>query len=589
MNGKGGSNLTRIYQKFNHFILIHQQEEHKQRELRFFNAPTRIMNERFTVNNKWIIRQPINSAYMMAIHTFVHTNIEISSCITKKHREMFKTPWFVAWFHENEEFFRPALFQDGVMRYELEKFLVEMSDMILLYNFAGYYFVKDMAKWIESNPDNYLTELPFGIIPMRSAVTNGIESRLGRTTTMYGSYAYYTNTFTMKEQIVFECSDPHLESRYSFSVFNNGARFVPMYDGLAPITTAQSSRGELVPVSPFAALYRRKSLIEEAIEDMYDANFSLSHPQTFVTPQHIPDSKVTDISESMYYGADTLNNARHTDSAMKQMHATQSVRWLVDRLNQQVKGGNKAIDDSATRRERKKAHARPDQSDGIHTIAGYVNVTNTHQPSVIVNIDTAQNQYEEEVCNVVGLPYIFYRNDSGITARATGGKSAGGGHSATNEEQLNFYKTVLYDEIDTVFASMNRLFGEVYTQTYRHVDIYTLSSHYAFKEQERMAAKAEREKEKKPPKTKKRKHDEDDTNKCITTIDFDERAKSILSGVHVALKYEKMVTRSTASLTVLLQCFEKGVIGPEYMKKYIHLLYGQEADLIYSQETPKGM
>lgn len=538
---------------------------------------------------------------MMAIHTFVHTNIEISSCLAKKHREMFKTPWFVAWFHENEEFFRPALFQEGAMRHELEKFLIDMSDMILLYGFAGYYFVKDMAKWIERNPDNYLTQLPFGIIPMRSSVTNGLETRVGRVTTMYGNYVYYTNTFTMKEQIVFECSDPHLESRYSFGVFNNGAKFVPMYDGLAPIPTSHSSRGELVPVSPFAALYRRKSLIEEAIEDMYDANFNLSHPQTFVTPRHIPDSKVTDISESMYYGADTLSNARHNDNAMKQLHATHSVRWLVNRLNQQVQG-NKPSEDGATRRERKKAHARPDQSDGIHTIGGYVDITGSHAPSVIVNIDTAQNQYEEEVCNVVGLPYIFYRNDSGITARATGGKSAGGGHSATNEEQLNFYKTVLYDEIDAVFAALNRLFAEVYTQTYRHVDIYTLSSHYAYKEQESMKTKAKKEDEKKKEKKdddddnekkgKKRKHaecEDDDDKKCLTMIDFDERAKALLSGVHVALKYEKMVTRSTASLAVLLQCFEKGVIGPEYMKKYVHLLYGQEADLIYSQETRKGM
>lgn len=562
------------------------------------------MNERFSEKNKWVIRQPINMAYMMSIHTFVHTNIEISSCLTKKHREMFKTPWFVAWFHENEEFFRPALFREGPMRHELERFLIDMSDMMLVFGFAGYYVIKDMAKWIERNPDNYLTQLPFGIIPLRSAITSGIESRITRGV-MYGTYAYYTNKYTMKEQIVFECADPHLEAHYTFGVFDNGAKFVPMYDGLAPINSATSARGDLVPVSPFAALYRRKSLIEEAIEDMYDANFNLSHPQTFVTPHHIPDSKVTDISESMYYGADTLSNARQNDSAIKQLHATQSVRWLVNRLNQQAHGTrNPAEEAGATRRDRKKAHARPDQSDGIHTIAGYVDITNTHAPSVIVNIDTAQNQYEEEVCNVIGLPYIFYRNDSGITARATGGKSAGGGHTANNEEQLNFYKTVLYDEIDAVFASLNRLFAEVYTLTYRHVDVYTLSAHYAYKEQERIQreldAKEEgtekkKKKEKAKEKEKKRKRDvveEEDAVKkgcMIATVDFDERARSVLSGVHVALKYEKMVTRSTASLGVLLQCYEKGVIGPEYMKKYIHLLYGQEADLIYSQETKKGM
>lgn len=546
------------------------------------------MNE----SNKWVIRQPINMPYLLAIHTFVYTNSEISTCLTKKHREMFKTPWFVAWFHENEEFFRPALFNKSPhMRRQLEQFFIDMSDMILIYGFAGYYYVKNMEKWIVSNPDNYLDTLPFGVIPMRAATINSDGMRQGRSC-MYGRYVYYTNTYSMKEMIVFECDDKNRERHYSFGVFNNGAKFVPMYDGLAPVSGIHTSYGDLVPITQFTTLYRKKSLIEEAIEDQYDANFNLSHPQTFVTPRHIPDNKVTDISESLYYGADTLSGARQSDSAAKQLYATQSVRWLVNKLNHQANSGKPDEGENATRVKRKKAHGRTDQADGVHTIAGYVDVLTTHSPAVIVNIDTAQNQFEEEVCNAVGLPYIFYRYDSGVTARSSGSKGGGGGHSSHNEEMLNFFKTVLYEEMDHVFGILNRLFSEVYELTYRIIDRYSLSTHLAEKEENKETEK-QKEKTKTKKETKKEKGNEKDDDELHDkegmVIDLDHMLQAQLSQVRVSLRFEKMVARSTASLQVLLQCFEKGIVSPEYMQKYVKLIYGQEEDLIYSQEMRKGM
>lgn len=536
-------------------------------------------------NSQWLIKQPINMAYMLTIQTFAQTNSEIATCLRKKHREMFKARWFVAWFRENKEFFRPALFDNPVMRQKLEQFLIDMSDMLLLFNFAGYYCIKNMEKWILSDPDNYLTTLPFGIIPMRSSVTNSVEMRQGRPT-LYGSYVYYTNTQTMKEMLSFECSDDSLKRNYTFGVFNNGAKFVPLNDSISPLANLSSSYGEIVPVSPFAALYRRKSLIEEAIEDEYDANFALSHPQTFVTPHHIPDSKVTDISEGMYYGADTLSGARQNDNAAKQLHATQSVRWLVSKLNHQANGGRREDPENMIRNSRKSTHGRPDMTEGIHTIAGYVDITQTHAPTVIVNIDTAQNQFEEEVCNIVGLPFIFFRNDSGVTARSSGTKGGGGGHSATNEEQLNFYKTVLYEEMENIFNMLNRLFDDVYMQTYHHIDVYTLASHYASEEEKRVKFEAKKEKMKQ---RMRREADKEEEMMADMVIDLESMAKTQLSGIRVVLRFEKMVARSTASLNILKDLCEQGIVTPAYMKKYVELIFGPEDELIYSQEKKKGM
>ena len=539
--------------------------------------------KRTRAENPWVIRQPINMPYMLALHTFVHTNLEISSCLEKKHREMFKTEWFVAWFRDNKEIFRPALFRSPQIRHQLEQFFMDMSDMLLIYGFAGYYCIRNMEKWVSTQPDSYLTTLPFGIIPLRSAiVSNGTGKN--RTSSMYGAYAYYTNTYTMQEEIVYECSDDHL-SHYTFRVFNNGAKFVPMYDSLAPVSSMTTSYGDLVPVSRFATLYRKKSLIEEAVEDQYDADFMLSHPQTFVTPKHIPDNKISDMSESMCYSADTLSGARHSDTALKQFHATESVRWLVAKLNKQSRADKTAEDQGeATRAKRKKLHGRCDQSDGVHTIAGYVDITQTHQATTLINIAAAQNEFEEDICNVIGLPYIFYRNDSGVTARTAGSKSGGGGgHSSNNEDHLNFYKNILYEELSHVYTALNRLFDEIYTQTYRAIDVYCLSVHI------------EKETEKKKPKKEKEEKEEDkekDKEKEIGTVmvDLQEMAKARIDQVHVILHFEKRVARSVASLRELRECFRDGIVSEQYMRKYVERLYGeQDEDVIYSREKRKEM
>lgn len=519
---------------------------------------------------------------MMAIKTFVDTNFEISTCLSKKHREMFKTEWFVAWFRQNKEIFRPSLFASPHIRQQLEQFFIDMSDMLLVFGFAGYYCVKNLVKWVASEPDTYLKSLPFGIIPLRSSVTSNTGNACSNAyNSMYGTYTYCTNTYTLQEEIVYECSEDHL-NHYTFHVFNNGAKFVPMYDSLATVSSMSTSHGDLVPVSPFATLYRKKSLIEEAIEDQYDADFMLSHPQTFVTPRHVPDTKISDMSESVYYSADTLSGARHSDSAMKQFHATESVRWLVEKLNKQTQAGRQCEDKGeATRAKRKKLHARCDQSDGVHTIAGYVDITQTHHPTTLINIDTAQNEFEEYVCNVIGLPYIFYRNDSGVTARSAGTKGGGGGHSSNNEDHLNYYKNTLYEELSHIHVILNRLFSDIYARTYRRVDLYCLSAH--------MDRKYEEDGEEEKKKGKKTKEEEEAAIQT-TMLDLHEMAKSRIDQIHVVLHFEKRVARSTAAMKELRECFKDGLVSEKYVKKYVEHLYGeQDEELIYSKEKKKEM
>src|ERR1700761_2881109 len=186
------------------------------------------------LNNKWFIKQPINMAYMLALQTFVQSNGEISSALTKKHKEIFKHPWFIGWFKEMKEVTRPKMLNSDLLKRLLKKFLLDMSDMILIFGFAGFYYVKDMVKWIENNPNDYFTKLPFGIIPLRMSV-NGFNS--GTTDsyqpTLYGNYVYYTNTLTMEEFITFEYGDTKNISRiYEFDVFNNGAKFTSLSDGI---------------------------------------------------------------------------------------------------------------------------------------------------------------------------------------------------------------------------------------------------------------------------------------------------------------------------------------------------------------------
>lgn len=543
-----------------------------------------MMEDQYNNKKNYILKQSINMGYMLSLYTFAYSNGEISSCLMKKHREIFKDEWFIAWFKDFKEIARQKLLNTPDLKRQIRKFLLDMSDMILLFGFAGFYYVKDMEKWIEYNSEQYLSELPFGIIPIRVAISGGTggTSNDSYQPTLYGGYMHYTNTHTMQEIITFECNDKILSRNYEFEVFNHSAKFVSLSDGISTISNPCNYAGsfnnntgpssaELIPISLFVSLYRQKSLIEEALDNRFDADFVASHPQTFITAKPVPDAKLDSLSENTYYSSDTLLGAKQQDSVKKQMFAMQNVKWLVEEMN--AKSGTKHASmrpEDLLRNQRKLKYKRPDMTEGIHTIPEYVEVKNTHNPSTINDYETLQNNYERNVCDTVRLPYLFYKSDGG---NATSSSKNNG--RSVNEEQINFHRSILTEEIDNEHTMLSTIFSHLYGLTYFKLDRMSIETYY-----DSIMTEEEKKERKKDPNRKKETKEEKEKRKKNSKKNIKERVNIELSSVKVQLSFEKLTHRSSAAIEPLLKCVEKGVISPTYLKKYIYLVYGKEDELI---------
>ena len=533
---------------------------------------------------RWVETQLINMAYMVAIDTFVRTNDDINTALRNKHRELFKSDWYVAWMRGGEELMRPANLNGEILRRELQRIELEMCDMVLMFGFAGYYCVKDMEKWIKTDPERRATKCPFGVIPLRpspGACANA-NGNCRNQVTMYGSYVRYVNPHTMEEAIGFEPHDDSLGHHYTFGVFDNGAKFVSINDGVAPVSNPSAPQSyqismELVPVSPFAALYRQRSLLEEAIDNHYDAEFQLSHPQTFIAPKLQKDPPPDSISESILYSSDTLEGANQSNIARKQNYATQNIRYMIERINYTIapvgRNNNHHRPEDLVRNQRKLKYRRPDISEGMHPLSEAVDITTAHAAAVLTNLAELQHQYELAVCRAVRIPYLFFNSDSGGSSGGGGsGNSSMNRANSINEEQLQFCHGRLDKEIDADHELMSRFFTLMYELTYYDLDLLTMIDYYNVTDMMTPIKKEDGE--------------EVGGNATYTGMDIESvsaknRAVNNLRDVKVSLFFEKSPkTHASASLPFLLQCLEKEVIDKSYMQKQIYLAYGERDDLL---------
>src|SRR5277367_1835297 len=245
--------------------------------------------------DKYILYEPISTNFIISMETFIKTSSEISTCLRKKHEQIFKSSWYIAWFEGNKEVFRQKMLNTTEFKRQEEKFLLDMSDMILSFGFAGFYYVKDIYKWIDKHTKTYFKRLPFGFIKLKPLSCSSDGSNGGGTTSdsqFVGQYYRKRNLREMEgeDKIKFICPDAHINRKYKFKVINDHAEFINLKTGIEAISnmsnygnmnnningctyaggsfyTCSSSTQNLsiIPISPFYNLYQDKSRIVEAI------------------------------------------------------------------------------------------------------------------------------------------------------------------------------------------------------------------------------------------------------------------------------------------------------------------------------------
>ena len=429
------------------------------------------------VESEYMLTCQVNMQFMNDIYLFCQTDNDISACLYRKHVEMFKCDWEVQFTNpSNGGKLLPAFLNKPTMKRELQRFLTQCSDMLIMFNFFGYYVVKDIAQWIESDPSNLNNRLPFGIIPITSSSSSLTGGRCfnGTGGCNYGSFIVKNNILAHHQEIVFECNDDKLASIYDYKVFNRDAQFRSAFSEGFPVNPVN---GSVIPITPFLQIYHDKLLITEAKICLMDANFNATHPQSFQTAKPLPDSKIDTLSEDAYFGMDSMLGAVQSDSVQKRLFAYNTAKELMGKINSRVdrnRGGpGTTREEDLIFNQRKCQFNRPTNTEAIHTIPDFVEISSPYQPVGLIDVNDMVREYENEICNAIRLPYALFKFN---TAHSSNSSVMAGGNM--QEEQINFYRTLLFEEILNIQLIFDDIMAPIFIDTYQVLNFIIMGKYH---------------------------------------------------------------------------------------------------------------
>ena len=446
-----------------------------------------------------LLTHRINSDYILELNRFCDADKDIANCRQKLHDEVFRHDWFVALFNEGAPFYQLPLFNKPYFKEALRRFYLKAHDFITRFGFVGYYHVKDIEAWIEhvGHPViqeeaeegelvivdegdqalvflesekqlelNILETFPFGIIPV------GITSNQ-----RYGQYVLIENRDTMQQNIVFECQDEGLCERYDFSVMDRGAVFVPASYVYEHGICIHAPQADLVPVSSFADLYRQKRLIREAETGLFDANSMHIYPESFIIDRTPKDAMLDDVGDDTLYSLNSILGARQADNVEREAVGLERTRQHMQRIamkrtvasmkgrcsSQQLQAPSTVI------WEHKLEHNRPSVYEAMRYIPRSVEITGGKSGAPVVDVDKRIRQYENDVCTVMKMPYVFFKPHS-LAMDASTGASKQGIASLGKAKHNDLYQKLLEKEVSQQHRLFDELFREIYGHTFARLD-----------------------------------------------------------------------------------------------------------------------
>jgi hypothetical protein len=532
----------------------------------------------------------VSNEMLCRIFGFALSNNFVTLCKDKKNTTIFEGDWYMAWFNEQgKEIFKPDIMNTETFRLQIEKFLIDASLMLDLFKFFGYYIVKDIEKWCEECEDEYENTLPFGIIPLYSS-----------SMASYGSY-YLINDFprSMEEKLVFECDASEknrVNSRYIFKVFNNGAKFTPifnptsgdsvycnsdsMYDiKVLPTACDAYSFGngsldsEVMPISPFIDLYKQYSKLNEADDYQFDVAFMAARAPLVVAVKPLPETKVDALTEETYFASDDILGAYQTDNVQKQKFALKKAVQFSNQMKKLTNGGSVNLDDddnlslydegTRIRQYKRQKYQRSDLIDAIHILPESMDVIHAYQPQRVIDVELLRRNFEISICDVLKMPYQYIKS---LSSGGLGGSSSsnqsksnnsGGG---VNESQFSMHEKILHKEVKRQQLTFNRIFSRIYAETYSILDNIAIDNfiHDVKKEKKKEVNDSD--------------DDDNDTSKSET---MQEEINDIKKHVIEAkIVFDTKLTPTTESFKILLDSYKEGVIDGSVVRKKIQSING---------------
>lgn len=437
----------------------------------------------------------ISSRYLVELNQFCEGDKDIENCRQKLEQEIFRHDWFVAWFDkEGAPFYKLPLFNKPFFKDALRRFYTKAHDFISRFGFVGYYHVKDMDAWMlqvakpkrareiiineqdeeeeENEEDYYYYNLenespieverqlrdnitaffPFGVIPI------GVSDS--------GSYGHYTvveNRNTMQNTIVFQPDDENLSLYYDFTVIDHGARFRANFGQ------------DLVPISSFEELRRQKRLVLEGETSLFDANSMIIYPESIAYVKPMKDAAIEDVADDTLYSLNNILCAKQKNNYERQDMAMDDARFQVQRNamkrtirgNGACSGGGYTETPSTKIWDEKMRNDRPSSYEAMRYLPGPVEIMGSKPGAPVVNVAERERKYENDVCTVMRLPYVFFK-PHGMMNEVSSLKRTGSSSGSTGHNDM--YQKLLETEVKRQHQLFGDIFKEIYYHTFSRLD-----------------------------------------------------------------------------------------------------------------------
>lgn len=403
----------------------------------------------------------VDQATLLGLKQFYDKDPDIQVGRRRKLHETFRAQWSVGvWDEAQEREIRRLTHLDNAQcKKLLRDFMTQAHDYLVLFQFVGYYCVKDMADWLArlaqqqaEEPWREMEELPFGVVQLGLNLQD-----------CYGKFQLVQRAGSPRRQLMFACDDEAMAARYNFYVFDQGANFEPLMDA----RRLTDPNADLVVLTPFMELYNRRCEIEEVRTCLLDAHFQRTHPESFVLVKPLPETPIERLAEPVRWGFDTLAEASQSASARRvelnasvaqeQLVTLQYESRLTARRTPTLQGMSAA---SSLTQELKARFGRTDMKETLKVLPESMELARGPEAAPLVNVEELQRRYEAEICSAMDVPQSFLRptpqpargNLPGSTDKSVAG-------AAFDQKELEV-------EVEKQQGVFQALFAEVYRHSF---------------------------------------------------------------------------------------------------------------------------
>lgn len=413
----------------------------------------------------------VDGALMTEVKRFYDKDKDVQICRARKRDELaFTATAHIAWWAADQALRLVPHLNTPTYLARLEAMLWKAQDYLSLFHFCCFYYERDMDAWyraVYDCPEEEETPLPFGLLELGLARGD-----------LAGHFVLRRRANSPDKRLDYVCYRRRFAARYAFYVCDDGA----VLEQLSRDARGYEKGAQLVAVSPFTSLYTDKRYVGEAKVCQMDANLWATHPEPFLFSKLLPDPELDQQPEETRFADDDLaQELRQLANARRINVATQAGEREIARLNSRAQkkrtgGGSSAAcltseweafrdgdsdDDEGDSlfQERLEEFGRPSLKSMLRPLPASMQISRGPPPAVLVRPEELQRAYEDDVCNLMNFPHLFFKPHTSPNSRA------GLTESELRHAELQLRKTLAQQR-----RTFELLFHQLYGRTYGLLD-----------------------------------------------------------------------------------------------------------------------